>query len=101
MNALGKAATGDIVHHLPEFLALTGLREGETIAEKALEDMVCKPAGMFKGSVGQRYLLVNQVEDDDTVSAAVSFLNTIKMKYPDRFMRLIYGSVHRDIWYEV
>jgi len=101
MNALGKAAMGDIVHHLPEFLALTGLCEGETITEQALEDMVCKPAGMFKSSVGQRYLLVNQVEDDDTLGAAVSFLQTIKTKYPGRFKRLVYGSVHRDIWYEV
>ena len=101
MNALGKAATGDIVHHLPEFLALTGLGEGETITGQALEDMVCKPTGMFKGSVGQRYLLVNQVEDDDIVGTAVSFLQTIKTKYTGRFKRLVYGSVHRDVWFEV
>jgi len=101
MNALGKAATSDIVHHLPEFLALTGLRERETITGQALEDMVCMPGGMFKGSVGQLYLLVNQVEDEDTVSAAVSFLQTIKMKYPGCFKRLVYGSVHRNVWHEV
>jgi len=101
MNALSKAAKSDIVHHISEFLSLTGLREGEMITEQALEDMVCLPKGMFKNSVGNQYLLVNQVEDEQTKSTAESFLQRIKTKYPNRFKRLVYGSVHMNTWQEV
>ena len=101
MDALGKAALKDFVHRLPEFLTLTGLKEGEVITEQVLEDMVCLPRGMFKACSGQQYLIVNKVEDEDTVRVTEAFLKNIRKKYPDRFKRLIYGSVHRDIWHEV
>jgi len=101
MNALGRAATSEVVHHLPEFLTLTGLREGDIITEQVLEDMVCLPKGMFKGSVGKEYLLVNKVENENEIRIAEAFLQKIKAKYPGRFNRLIYGSVHRNTWYEV
>jgi len=101
MNALGKPVSEKIVHHLPEFLSLTGLKEGDIITEKVIEEMVCLPKGMFKNSVGHQYLIVNQVEDEVAVRSAESFLQTVKRKYPDRFKRLIYGSVHKNTWQEV
>ena len=101
MGALGNAATEAIVLRLPEFLALTGLKEGEVITADALETMVCAPKGMFKNSAGRRYLLVNQAEDDTAASAARSFLRTIKEKDHNRFEKLLYGSVHLDTWQEV
>jgi probable selenium-dependent hydroxylase accessory protein YqeC len=100
MGALGKPAGENTVHRLPEFLALTGIGEGETITAAALETMVCDPKGMFKNSAGQRYVIVNQVEDDATSRIALSFLQAIKEKYPDRFEKLLYGSVHNDAWQE-
>jgi len=101
MVALGKPAGETTVHRLPEFFALTGVGEGQTITSAALEGMVCAPNGMFKNSAGQRYVIVNQVEDAADAAAARSFLQTIKEKYPARFERLIYGSVRRDTWEEV
>ena len=101
MSALGKAAVETIAHRLPEFLALTGLEKGDPITTQALEAMVCAPVGMFKNSAGKQYLLVNQVEDDTAASAARSFLQTIKAKYPNRFERALFGSIHLDAWEEV
>jgi len=101
MGALGKPAGENTVHRLPEFFALTGVGEGETITAAALEAMVCDSKGMFKNSAGQRYVLVNQVEDDATAAAALSFLRTIKEKYPARFEKLFFGSVRHDAWQEV
>lgn len=101
MNALGKAAAHAVVHRLPEFLALTGLREGEAITAQTLEAMVCAPGGMFKNAAGQQFLLVNQTEDDASAHAALSFLQTIKTKFPQRFAKLLYGSVRHDAWQEV
>jgi probable selenium-dependent hydroxylase accessory protein YqeC len=101
VGAVGKAATADIVHRLPEFMSLTGLRQGEAVTVQALEAMVCAPRGMFKNSVGRRYLLVNQVEDSAAAHVAQSFLQLVGEKYPNRFERLLYGSVRLDIWQEV
>jgi len=101
MAALGKPAGENTVHRLPEFSALTGIGEGRTITTAALEAMVCAPAGMFKNSAGKRYVIVNQAEDDAAAGAALSFLQAIKKKYPDRFEKLLYGSVRRDAWQEV
>jgi probable selenium-dependent hydroxylase accessory protein YqeC len=101
MAALGKAATENTVHRLPEFTALTGVGEGRTITPRALEAMVCAPGGMFKNSAGKQYILVNQVEDDAAARAAKFFLQTIKEKYPARFEKLLFGSVHNDAWQEV
>jgi probable selenium-dependent hydroxylase accessory protein YqeC len=100
LRVIGKPANGAVVHRLPEFLSLTGLREGDTITAETMESMVCSLQGMFRKSAGQRYLVVNQAEDSETMDVARSFLQTISEKYPNRFARLIYGSVQLDQWYE-
>ena len=100
MAAFGKPATETYIHRLPEFLALTGLKAGETITTEALETMTCSPNGMFKNSAGRKYLIINQVEDDETAGIALEFLQTIKANYPNRFERLLYGSVRLDAWQE-
>jgi len=101
LRALGLAATGAAVHRLPEFLSLTGLHEGEIISAEALSTMVCAPRGMFKNSVGRRFLIVNQVESEEAAQAARSFLTMIKKRYPGRFERHIYGSIRCKTWLEV
>jgi len=100
MCALGKTTTNDVVHHLDEFISLTGIKEGETITAQALEDMVCLPKGMFKSSVGNQYLVINMVEDEPTSCVAKSLLFDIRENYPNRFKRLVYGNVFRNDWHE-
>jgi len=101
MNGLGRAATEETVCNLPLFLALTGLREGVAITAQALRDMICAPGGMFKNSVGERILLVNQVEDERTADIAREFLRGVGCAHPGLFAKLLYGSVHHDSWREV
>jgi len=95
--ALGKQASKESVHHLPEFLSLTGLTEGDIITEQAIEDMICAPFGMFKNSVGKSYLVVNKVEDEFTEKCVLVILEKIKEKHPKMFERLVYGSIHKNI----
>ena len=101
LNALNCLADSAYIHNLPQFLALTGLREGEAITLQALQAMVCAPGGMFKNSVGRRVLLVNQVESRSNAKIANGFLKTIKESYPSMFAKLMHGSIHRDTWWEV
>jgi probable selenium-dependent hydroxylase accessory protein YqeC len=96
--ALGKQATKEFVHHLPEFLSLTGLKEGDIITEQAIEDMLCAPLGMIKNSIGKNYLVINKVEDEHTEKHALIILKNIKTKHPKLFCKIIYGSVHGKTW---
>jgi probable selenium-dependent hydroxylase accessory protein YqeC len=100
VTALGLAATAENVHRLGEFLALTGLREGEEITEAALARMVCGEQGMFKNAVGDRFLIANQAEDDAKKKAAQSILARIKAEYPHKFEMLLFGSVFSGEWHE-
>jgi probable selenium-dependent hydroxylase accessory protein YqeC len=101
MGALGRPAAETLVHRMPEFTALTGVGEGGIITAQALEVMVCAPNGMFKNSAGRLYVIVNQVEYGASANTAKSFLRTIKEKYPNRFRKLLFGSVRQDAWQEV
>jgi len=98
LNALGCKANSAYVHNLPQFLALTGLHEGDAITLKALQNMVCAPDGMFKNSVGSRIILLNQVETQLNAKIAKVFLKTIKNSYPGVFAKLLFGSIHHDSW---
>ena len=101
MNALGLAADETCVHNFPQFLALTGLQQGEAITTEALRAMVCAPGGMFKNSAGNRILFVNQAEDAKTAEIAARFLLSVKESFPGMFTRLLIGSVNNDICQEV
>jgi len=101
LNALNCLADSAYIHNLPQFLALTRLREGEAITLETLQAMVCAPGGMFKNSVGSRMLLVNQVESQSDASIANEFLKTIKESYPNMFTKLLHGSIHHDTWREI
>ena len=100
MEALGKKATNEVVHHLEEFLTLTGLNEGEEITISALEDMICSPGGMFKRSIGKLFLVIANVEDDYIIYSAKKLLKNVIDKYPGRFKRLVYGNTHVNEWNE-
>lgn len=100
MDAIGKPADDRSVLRLPEFLALTGLHEGEPITPKTLSAMVCAPGGMFKNSAGMAYLFVNRVEDEKTATLAGEWLRNIQTRHPGRFRGLAYGSAQSNQWQE-
>jgi probable selenium-dependent hydroxylase accessory protein YqeC len=101
ITVLGKSATAEYVHNLPLFLELTGLKEGQPITEKALQNMILSPGGMFKNSAGKRVLLINQAEEKSAKKSAEQLCRQIKQNHPKFFCKLIYGSVFNDVWVEV
>jgi probable selenium-dependent hydroxylase accessory protein YqeC len=101
LSALGKAADGDTVLHLPEFLKLTGLSRGAKINLKALTLMVCAGNGMFSKGRGRQCLFVNQAEDQAAAVAAKEWLRAIQEANPGRFACLAYGSARTNRWSQV
>ena len=96
VTALGMPATAENIHRLPEFLELTGLRESEPVTETALLRMLFDARGMFKNAAGRRFLLANRADEAD----AMPILTRIKSEYPDKYEKLLYGSVFSGDWRE-
>ena len=96
LDALGKPADDETVLRLPEFLRLTGLREGEEITLQALTAMVCGADGMFRGAAGRQSILVNRVEDEAAVAVAQAWLRDIDRAWPGRFDCLACGSARAN-----
>lgn len=96
INALGKAADSKTVHNLAQFLAITGLQEGEAISQKALQKMIYE---MFKNSVGERIIFINQAESQESIKAAQELL--LELKKTEFFAKLLYGSINNEIYQEV
>ena len=101
ITALGKSATQEHVHNLPQFLELADLKEGQQITAEALQKMILSPKGMFKNSAGKRVLLINQAEDKSTKKSAEQFCRKLKQTDPGFFNTILYGSVINDEWVEV
>ena len=99
MDALGKPSGSGTVLRLPEFLALTGLQEGDAITTDALTNMVCAKDGMFRSGRGSQSIFVNKAEN--SAASAKKWLMNIKQAYPGRFACLAYGSAQANKWREL
>jgi glycerol kinase len=76
------------------------MRKGAEIKEAALVKMICGEGGMFKNAAGKRFLLANRAEDETKTAAARRILARIKAEYPNKFEKLLYGSVFSGEWHE-
>jgi len=101
LNAIGVPATEENVHNLSEFLSLTGLIKGDTITDQAVESMVCSPQGMFKNAVGEKYLVIPNIESEAEHQVARAFCELLKENHPKLFKCTVYGSSINNIWHEV
>lgn len=96
LGGLGRPATENWVHNLPEFLALTGLKRGETIGFDALAAMVCGQQGMLRNAVGRPIVLLNQVESARAEQSARTLLAKIERRSGAKRPMLLYGSVQQQ-----
>ena len=99
--ALGLAATAQNVLRLPQFLALTGLAEGDVITAEAIADMIAAPGGMFKNAVGKTALIVNQTDRPGGPQAAQEIIAALRQRCPQRIQNFIFGSAKTNTWTQV
>lgn len=74
LKTLGMRASDEIVHRMPEFEKLTGIKAGEIVKTEHLCAMVNSPLGMFKYSKTRKVLLINHVDSPEAYSQAVDFV---------------------------
>jgi probable selenium-dependent hydroxylase accessory protein YqeC len=87
---LGEKASSRIIHRLPVFCRLAGVREGETLTSEHLVRVIlgCQDApGLFAAAKGKKILVFTQIEDD----AALRKAGEIKALLPGTFRSSLFA----------
>lgn len=98
ISAIGLAAIEENVLRLPLFLALCGLREGDTITVEALADMVAAPGGMLKNARGNVALFINQTDVPDGLQNARRLAALLRQRETNPIKILVAGSLQNHSW---
>lgn len=101
LGAAGLLANEQNVLHLPQFCALTGLKENEAITLEALADMVCGKGGMFKNTAGEKILCINRAESEEELGRARQFAKALRNRHSDKAPRIFAGSCAQNLWLEI
>ncbi len=77
IESFGKKINEDDVHRIKEFMEMTDTKENEVITVNNLVSLIFHQNGLFKHSVGDRVLFINQVECSEKMEIAKQVLNEI------------------------
>lgn len=89
-RSLGLSVTAKNVHRLSEFLALTGVSEGDVVTESAIKHMALSQDGMFSKARSRCAIVINQAEDAQSRAFAFSIARNL-----DGFLgSILVGSAH-------
>ena len=101
IKAVGLPADEGNVFRLGVFLAMTGLKHGDTITPQPLAAMIASPHGMMRRSRGIRIAIINQAETPDELRDAEMLASLIREEAVAKFDKIIAGSVGQNAWREV
>jgi len=98
---LGKPVSGDLIHRLPLFLALTGAARGEKLQPEHIERLITGRTetgpGLFTKARGKKVLFFNQIEDNKSLEQARIVARHLPMEFRSGLNRIAAGSV-RENW---
>jgi probable selenium-dependent hydroxylase accessory protein YqeC len=98
---LGKKVSGDIIFRLPQFIRLSGAKEGDTITPAHLAAVIsgAGPGGgrsLFSVPRGRKLLFINQVEDEARGEQAREVAARLPGEFLSGLEGIIAGSVKED-----
>ena len=70
MHCLGERIDEAKVHRMEKFTAITGLKNGDVMTEKAYLQLITAENGLFGHSLGSRWLVLNRVNDTQFYQSA-------------------------------
>ena len=70
MHCLGEIIDATKVHRMEKFTAITGLKSGDVMREKAYLQLITAENGLFGHSLGSRWLVLNRVNDPQLYQSA-------------------------------
>jgi probable selenium-dependent hydroxylase accessory protein YqeC len=102
VRPLGMAASGAIIHRLPLFSELTGIREGEPIKPEHIAAAVSgiragkTGKGLFASAAGAKILFFNQIEDEAALRKAGEIAGLLPAEFRSGLHSIIAGSVRKN-----
>ena len=90
---LGMPVSEKHIHRLPQFLALTGMAEGEKLK---MEHMAKIITGLFAKACGKKILFFNQAESEDSLIIARELTERLPEQFRSSLSGIIAGSVRED-----
>ena len=98
---IGKAVSGELIHRLELFLALTGAAPEEIINNGHLLKLITgngksSPSGLFAKALGKKILFFNQIEDEQTFAYARNLSKLLPSQFRSGLSNIIAGSVKLD-----
>jgi probable selenium-dependent hydroxylase accessory protein YqeC len=101
---VGLPVSGDIIHRLPLFSALTGAQPGETLGLRHLVPVITGTSqetetgskGLFSEARGKKILFLNQIEDARGMERAEQLLSLLPAAFLGSLQGIIAGSVQQN-----
>ncbi|MDR1654468.1 MAG: putative selenium-dependent hydroxylase accessory protein YqeC [Treponema sp.] len=99
---LGMAASGRLIHRLPLFSDLTGIREGEAIKPEHIAAAISglhdgkTGKGLFASAAGMKILFFNQIEDEAALRQAGEIAGLLPAEFRSGLHSIVAGSVKKD-----
>jgi probable selenium-dependent hydroxylase accessory protein YqeC len=94
-RVLGEPLSERIAHRLDRVMAVTGLREGETIGPAHLAALLTHPEGVLKGGGNAPVVPVFNMVDDPERAAAARQAAELALAHTDRFARVVLATMRR------
>ncbi|NFB30058.1 putative selenium-dependent hydroxylase accessory protein YqeC [Clostridium botulinum] len=85
------------VHRVSYFLKITNGKLGEKISIPMISSLVTHPLGLFKGSLGERILFINKVENQHNIFLSYELIKHILTISNPFIGKIVIGSLKKKI----
>ena len=100
IKVVDKEPTYDLVFAIEELEKITG--KFDIISKEIFEKIILSEKGIFKNSLGEKFIFFNQADTIEEKNKAIELINYLKSnkEIEDMNINFFYGSVKKDEFYE-
>ena len=99
IQSFGMVINENNVHRSKIFCEITGAKEGDNVKLEHLLRLITHPLGLFKGSLGERILYINKVEEPTHLTLAERLVKEINPKNKKLLNKVFIGSLKTNTYF--
>jgi len=93
ITAFGQMIREAYIHRLQSFFEMTGAKRDDIINEAILAKVISSQQGLFQRAIGEKILLINQVEEESSLENAFAVVSLLPKGFRASLSKIIIGSV--------
>lgn len=98
IQVLGKKIETGLIYGLEEFKMFA--QNNEFINEEVIKNICVSEKGLFKNSTKEKYLFINQVDDDYSMEKSIKLAEYLRLNIDNIGFKIVIGSLHKGKFYE-